>query len=435
MTAEEREPHVILAAMRDAARQQDWARVALEVGRVCGAKGVELKKILRGAADAADDVGLCDPQPSKVAVRRQHYKRREQLFAGRGVEGYHSFRIPAIVHAGSGVLIAFAEGRVNSERDWGNIKLVAKRSVDNGASWSPLEVLAGADDDDVWGNPTALFERPWAGCPRGRVHLFLNFTDGRFSAFNQIRHGDRRTMHTYSDDAGESWAPLRDLTETLLPQDMAWDAVGPGAGIQKQRDPDKGLLVVPARHRNFHSSDHGMTWNYVRLAQTGQAGTTDEATVAECVTGELFRNDRGRTEPKRRWTTYGLHSFPVPTPQENLVDPFCEGSMLRYSFGQTPHDRIIFLNSDSETVRRRMLVRVSYDSGRTWPMNRLLYTEPTSEGKGGYSSLAKTSDYCVACLCEQNPAFGRGTSMSIDFHKFNLPWIFDGREEPSPSCV
>ena len=49
-----------------------------------------------------------------------------------GDRGYRSFRIPAIVKAPNGDLLAFCEGRLNGSSDFGNIKIVLKRSGDKG---------------------------------------------------------------------------------------------------------------------------------------------------------------------------------------------------------------------------------------------------------------------------------------------------------------
>jgi sialidase-1 len=53
------------------------------------------------------------------------------------IEGYHTYRIPALVVTQKGTLLAFCEGRKYSERDQGKINILVRRSTDNGASWSP----------------------------------------------------------------------------------------------------------------------------------------------------------------------------------------------------------------------------------------------------------------------------------------------------------
>ena len=49
-----------------------------------------------------------------------------------GDDGYNCFRIPTIIKAKNGTILAFAEGRKKSCSDNGDIDLVYKRSSDNG---------------------------------------------------------------------------------------------------------------------------------------------------------------------------------------------------------------------------------------------------------------------------------------------------------------
>src|SRR6185436_18082449 len=62
------------------------------------------------------------------------------FIAGQG--GYHTYRIPAIVVATNGAVLAFCEGRKNGAGDAGDIDIVLKRSADGGASWEALKVVA-----------------------------------------------------------------------------------------------------------------------------------------------------------------------------------------------------------------------------------------------------------------------------------------------------
>src|SRR5688572_12553883 len=59
--------------------------------------------------------------------------------AGDG--GFHTFRIPSLVAARDGTLLAFAEGRRQGAGDAGDIDLVLKRSRDNGRTWSAVQVI------------------------------------------------------------------------------------------------------------------------------------------------------------------------------------------------------------------------------------------------------------------------------------------------------
>src|ERR671925_459197 len=64
-----------------------------------------------------------------------------------GSEGYHTFRIPAAVVTKKGMVLAFCEGRKHSRSDTGDIDVVLKRSLDNGATWQRMQIVAdfGAD--------------------------------------------------------------------------------------------------------------------------------------------------------------------------------------------------------------------------------------------------------------------------------------------------
>ena len=58
-----------------------------------------------------------------------------------GHDGYHTYRIPAIVVATNGSVLAFCEGRRNSRSDSGDIDLLVKLSTDVGKTWSAQQVI------------------------------------------------------------------------------------------------------------------------------------------------------------------------------------------------------------------------------------------------------------------------------------------------------
>ena len=78
-----------------------------------------------------------------------------------GESGVAAFRIPGLLSfaskkSGDRVLLAYAEGRVNSCVDFGGTHtVVLKRSIDRGRTWSPLSTIM---------DPLAMFGA--AVCPR-----------------------------------------------------------------------------------------------------------------------------------------------------------------------------------------------------------------------------------------------------------------------------
>ncbi len=80
-----------------------------------------------------------------------------EVFAA-GAEGRASYRIPAILVAADGSLLAFAEGRWHSTADHGDIDVVLRRCADGGHTWSPIKVLC-AGQGATWGNPGPVLDR------------------------------------------------------------------------------------------------------------------------------------------------------------------------------------------------------------------------------------------------------------------------------------
>jgi sialidase-1 len=91
----------------------------------------------------------------------------------------------------------------------------------------------------------------------------------------------------------------------------------------------------------------------------------------------------------------GLHWSPS-TFDEALVDPRCQGSLIR-----TSQAVVYFANVGQPDQRRGLNVRTSFDEGRTWPVEQGLHAGPAA-----YSCLAALPDGRVACLYEggtENP--------------------------------
>jgi sialidase-1 len=380
------------------------------------------------------------PAPAMQAIPQMH--RQLMLFDGgeRSVEGvkYQSFRIPSLVRTPNGALVAFAEGRIHNVSDHGDIDLVYKRSVDGGVTWSALRRVVGAGDG-TWGNPTAVVDNR-----TGRIWLFMSWNAAGKSLTGEggtkkiTKWGDRKVFLTSSGDSGVTWAPPQDMTRKLLPKGYAWDAMGPGVGIQTTTGPKPGRLVVPALGRNIYSDDGGRTWHDKRIPRG-----TSEGAIVEMQDGTLVRNDRGvrpswRKAP-RRWVSRGSieEGFSRFTPDGTLVDARVQGSILRFPGTRS---RILFLNPASTTQRCRMRLRISWDDGHTWPTGRALHDTPKEllsceQDKGGYSSMAPMSGTVVGSLVEVRDHTKPTPRSSIEFHAVNLSWLLQGRAEPKPQGV
>jgi sialidase-1 len=360
----------------------------------------------------------------------------QKIFTG-GEDGYHSFRIPSLVRsAGHGYLLAICEGRKNSNKDYANIDIVCKRSLDNGVTWGKLQVIANPGNYTM-GNPTTVVDQQ-----NGKIFVFMVKNDSTHynqpdNTFKDFAVGERTIFYCSSTDEGASWSAPVNVTTTTQPAGRTKDWIGPGVGIQKIHGVDKGTLIVPAYGRNIYSDDHGVTWKQAVYADGTKKST--EATIIEKLNGDLIRNDRPITTlPRYRQVatgtlTGGFNNWASDT---NLPDPASQGSVWRYNDPEP--NRILFLNSASQKTRTAMMIRISYDEGNSYPIGREIPVFGFEPGKlGGYSSLTKTADRHVGALIEYNEDVKNNTTSqrSIVFSKFNLPWILNGVAEKPTSMA
>ena len=169
------------------------------------------------------------------------------VFVG-GDSGYHTFRIPSIIATARGTLLAFAEGRHDGAADSGHIDLVARRSTDAGATWSPLQVI-GDNGPNAWANPCAVVDRK-----TGTLWL-LSTQNQAEDKEKEIMAGSSGAGLTVwalkSDDDGVTWSKPIEITKSV--KKAAWDVVchrprhGHPDAKRSARDPSQPLTRPLAR--------------------------------------------------------------------------------------------------------------------------------------------------------------------------------------------
>ena len=345
-----------------------------------------------------------------------------------GTEGFKSFRIPAIIHAANGDLLAFSEGRVAGAGDFGDIDIVMKRSKDGGKSWSGIQTVAAYDNLQA-GNPAPVLDLTDPAHPKGRLFLFYNTGNNHE---NEVRKGNglREVWYKTSTDAGLTWSDPVNITLMVhrpnqpkvnpsynFKEDWRSYANTPGHAMQFTNGKYKGRIYIAANHsagppkpksidyqaHGFYSDDHGKTF---KLSETISFGGSNEATAAEISGGRLMFNSRNQQGDVKarivavsknggiKWdTTYFDH---------NLPDPICEGSILTLE-NRKAGNILAFSNAADTKKRDNLTLRISFDDGKTWtksyPVDK---SKNNEEDYTAYSDLVKTGKNTIGILYEFN---------------------------------
>jgi|GEM_PF-5392037 len=295
-------------------------------------------------------------------------------------------RIPGIVEANDGTLVAVASIRRGSIADDAPSSLRAAVSRDGGRTWT---------HHDIAENPTTA---------DGDHAVVVDPATGRVFVFG-------RDLYT-SDDGGVTWT-ARPKVIAANPAGIVGEPGGPGAGIALARGPHAGRLVVMCRAQTgplppslfglltiadrtnatncvLTSDDGGATWQTSGVVQ----GWVGEGSVIELDDGRLYMSSRTYLLDGRRseayssdggttWTDLRRSVLPEPTFGVN-------GSLTRVTDPDTGRPVVVYANVpewDSPfgivaLARKDLSLYVSDDETASWRFGRVLRRGPSA-----YSSM------------------------------------------------
>jgi sialidase-1 len=335
-----------------------------------------------------------------------------------GESGYNCIRIPTIVKAANGNLLAFAEGRVNSCSDFGNIDLIMKTSSDGGRTWGPLQVLDNNGTDRT-GNASPILD-----ANTGTIVL-------------PMMRGDQPYVMR-STNNGAFWTGPFPIASQVFPSEWSSMGIGPVHGIQLQNGPNAGRLVVSGKHilagqtlepdgRESHvmySDDGGFTWAVGGSLKNPSAGFgPNESTVVELSDGSLYLSARNQGGGARNRLVGispdgvldfdgdpndGVNSSIV---ESSLADAQVQGSLLRLPSHRIVHSHI----ANDTTDRYHLSISSSFDDTQTWVNRKLI-----SRTLAAYSDLTMIQGNEVGFIYESGHT---GDVDTIRFAWFDESWL------------
>jgi sialidase-1 len=383
-------------------------------------------------------------------VAAEPFIEKQDLFIVGDNPAYQLYHIPGIVVTAKGTVLTWCEARKRAAgvSDWDDIRILLRRSTDEGKTWSPPQSIANVEGpkaknsfalkmknvdpiDVTYNNPVLIADKD------GTVHMLFCLEY-------------ERCFYQRSEDDGLTWSKPTEITSAFaaFKKDYDWKvlATGPDHSIQLKT----GRLVVPVwlstgtggnAHRpsvtaTIFSDDQGKTWKAGDIAVpcTEEWINPNETVAIELNDGSVMLNVRSESKAHRRLVTVskdGATNWSTPRFDDALLEPICMGGIVRYDHaGQS---LILFSNPHNlekakgkaepgkNRDRKNVSVKISRDEGKTWPVNKSI--EP---GASMYSDIAVTKSGTILCFYGRS---GDGSSLAhfaggrLTLARFNLEWL------------
>lgn len=376
---------------------------------------------------------LLTDEGSFLIVNDEMNQGREILLARTTLykpDDYNSrnYRIPAIITAADGSLVATTDRRKNNQGDLPeDIDVVCNVSHDGGHTWSEPYLIAQGKGFGKGFGDAALVKTDSQG---GMMAVFV----GGAGLWASTPSNPNRFYMSLSSDNGLNWSEPKDITHFIHGDDCenavrqkwlgGFFASGNGLLTRSGR-----IMFVAAMRENeayslnnylFYTDDKGETWHISGRASVGG----DEAKVVELADGSILMSIR---HGEKRWYNIshdnGLTWQAEPSVWNDLAAPACNGDIIRYPFEFQENENGLLLQSlpfgDS---RKDVRVYVSYDEGKIWPWASSRCIVPYSSA---YSSLCVLKDGTIGLYVEE----GDANNYEMVFYNFSLEWLTGNRNQ------
>lgn len=348
---------------------------------------------------------------------------RENIL-GENNERFDQFREQNVVVTNSGKIIVIVQGRNASKwSDRSGQDLICKISSDNGKTWSAPKLVITEGKKSIVPS-AAVYDKQ-----TNQIHVLFNLFMWDYTKIPQNVRGELgdyncRQYIISSNDEGETWSKPRDISD-MVKTDGAAMVVGSGEGICLEHGKNKGRLIIAGGDFNkgkkvlcYYSDDHGKTWERSKRVPTkGEISWASESKVAELQDGTLILNSRTFVKDgneqrlrTRSFSSDGGVTWSLLENDTDLKTVSCNGSLISVNNPKDKGNSILLCSVPVGPHRTHGTVYVSFDGGKTWPINKIVVT-----GKFGYSSLMQMPDKSIGLFYESNG--------NINLTKFSLDWL------------